>query len=1392
MPSPQNESIVPEAQEQAQEQAQPRAEAPYDDDDISITSTDHEGDGVDDADKDWVVDDLLAERPHPYEPGRVQYLIKWEDYPLEDCTWEPVENLGPGLLTQWEETKKEIEAGIRPPFDLEEYNKECMKKAERHMRRNAKRKRLGLPLTEPFPEDLSPEPPSTPSTPVIEQHQEQHLEQHLGQHLGQQLTQHHIDSSSDEAEEMNEIEPDADTRTLKRSQKQKNTGPKTASGIPSKAQKQPSSAPASKAGQPSQDSLPKTSSEALKPTVSSKKTAGARATGGTMTGYQGTARKPNTTTNQSASKTVDRKPSGQKQMAQMSRPPLNAGTAPAKSPSSTNKFAGKQLTATRTRPQPAAPKASSNIFIGGKKRKQRQNLADAMIDPTRAPKKFTTLRVMNIAHKKAVEKSDATANYSSIPQSFFLNNDTTVSKSKENNPPPNNPITSQPDLDQAQSHHSPMTTPITAEAPSPTYAPITTSPVNTSNPAPAPRKKKSVRFTEVNDEVPDDGGTNMIFAEPMEIDYPSEGPNVSHVPPTGPKKLSLATYQEREHSTQVVSRTITLGPSGSQELRVMFSGISRHGDSWLSTFITHDSIHFNTTCASYNFLSQKGFLVSERLCAGSVEPNSKEQAAALENAAERLRQSSLGMHLVTPEYSILLYPSKCCGWKDINIDFSSPKPDAPLRHLIYRSSIHPKLYPLLPSPIVSNDDPGQEYQCQLLVKELTGLCLDSLLPQDPALKDNQVFMLLFPHDEAQALTMIKYWLQSCRPACRIFSNENLPDGWLRFHECVKAGAAGTVIVHSKMIPSFRKIPYTQRMLEGRRYTFWDLSLGEFNPPLYPSYPRTSIEPGTLQMTRLFPFGCAILITPSFVLSEPDRLCTMLLWFRSNGPKPHQLIVACANFPKYLRDVTMEKEREHKALCDKNIRNLDKVPESQGRRREDIEATYRAWELLQDIMKTWGDEKAAEDVRKVFWAPDFIDPNDEQSLVNYFLWWSTTKMDFYRRFYVLGSSSSSIQRAFRWIPIPAYTDDTISDPDVAATLQDQRVTAAREGEDGNKISVLRTDFKFPSTLFETDRAQDLKRWIMDMSHNHFRKHSWSNLHVNPVSWVDVPMADQFGDALCSYDTFRNWLSDAPVPTRNVNTWFGLFYTINEVWDPREPLRSYKPHPWIAIYRPVDPHYHPEAYSKMELFIWDIAAGADEPNRGESGCLDMQHRLINLVREETPRRNKDRMLERVWVGSMTDLKYNAGDSLLDITCSRIKEMFNDTRNWLPPFGDLLERDWRELPKSMWEGGMAAESRKRPQREISRIPRNASDKGKAKRIIWHPPRGKVNDGESTVCLNALYKSALEARRKDPLCQTMRYEYRPTNDWYSEQTKEHRDVGYVYVGPGEKVVNKMRTEKS
>lgn len=600
------------------------------------------------------------------------------------------------------------------------------------------------------------------------------------------------------------------------------------------------------------------------------------------------------------------------------------------------------------------------------------------------------------------------------------------------------------------------------------------------------------------------------------------------------------------------------------------------------------------------------------------------------------------------------------------------------------------------------------------------------------------------------------------------------------------------------------------MIENKRYyTFWNLATGQCNPPKFPSDSYASIEPGTLQLTRMFPQGRAFLITPSLALSDPVRLHKFLDWYKSYCYNPHYIIVACADFPNYLKEVTLEKEKERREMClaYKDSTRLEVSLADSGLTEGDLEARFKCWQTLKEITDSLGDEETTEEIRKVQWITDFIDPNDEQSLVNWFCWWSTQKCDQYRKFTVLGSSNSRIRAAYRHIEIPAYTKETVSDPDIALAREERqrREREAREagevtkdikgsGQGAPPTPVFRPQPRFQSEIFKSDRPGHIRHWITSLF-NEPRIESWLRVHAKAVSWLNVSMADHFDDPRCEFDTFKNWFGRTPPFTRGVNTWYGLFYTIDKDWDPQAPASIYGRHPWIAIFRPINPHFWGK-YAAMELFIWDLSANARQLSHGNSSVLlDMQRRLVNLVREETHLRNPKFTLQEVYIGSKTDVEYGPGDNPLEITYKKLREMVINGSKWLPPFENLLrDQGWNSIPKSEWERGMAVEnpnpSPVTQQQQGKPTPTHSNDKNKVQRSIWHAPRPKTKGGESK-CVNHLYEAAVKARMSNESADTMRYQYRSTPDWYHDMKVEGRDSSHVNVDSTDKILSVLLQKK-
>ena len=117
------------------------------DDDISITST-----APSEYQEEYEVEDVLAENKPDDGSNSVYYLVKWANYPLERCTWEPEESFcDEQTLRDWRTKKEAIAQNKATPFDvdalMERINALEEARALRKSKRRAKRIRLGIPVS---------------------------------------------------------------------------------------------------------------------------------------------------------------------------------------------------------------------------------------------------------------------------------------------------------------------------------------------------------------------------------------------------------------------------------------------------------------------------------------------------------------------------------------------------------------------------------------------------------------------------------------------------------------------------------------------------------------------------------------------------------------------------------------------------------------------------------------------------------------------------------------------------------------------------------------------------------------------------------------------------------------------------------------------------------------------------------------------------------------------------------------------------------------------------------------------------------------------------------------------------------------------------------------------
>ncbi|KAK5660802.1 hypothetical protein OQA88_12170 [Cercophora sp. LCS_1] len=1373
------------------------AQAERDDDAISLTST---VDGPDDA--EYEVKSILAESKGV--DGDTYYLMLWEGFPIEDCTWEPEDNLGSALIEMWEETKQKHATGEETPFDVEIYNKAMQKKQkakeERHRQRNAKRQRLGLPLTPPL--------------------------------LRSSRTDKHIvsDDEEDEAEEVGLGDNVSDSAPAEPSKRQRLTEalPKLTTS-PTKASSKASSpvepkgkskTQSSSAVSKAQPSRPVKLSSAEAPqqgrSSSTSKSQGERPS---STGYQGTARK--------ASGGISK-------------------------PSVAPRGPGRPAVEAKLK-----AKKTGNIFSGGTTRKKRNNLESKMSDKTVEPKLFRNLSMTRKAELKGRNKEDIAPDPDKLVL-FDLTKEKPSKKSAKSSTDDVSPISpgSQPFSPGVQ-HIASATTALKIGPDVPPKRnsksvtepkPVLKSWSSYGDPSAQPSSStqpKRVRFLS-----PLNGEESQFVEEPepMDIDdsakvdaqrsRPHSPPPMSSDDMTDDlpsseltkrviKKMSLSDYS-RIKSAQSSQKEFVLGSRPA--IAVVFHGLPGESNApWLMDFLTESKVEFHRTCIANN-TGKMETLISSRLASGTVDAAIGE--SRLEKVAGFLRDSLAGLFCPRPSYNILVYPAKCDEW---NVGAFRQEPTAPsdgiLRYLIFASTedCTAVLPPLpTPSPRAGSIPDGAMPKRQLIMDRIMGLDFARLLPsKKPLLNKKQAadsppsppppnaFYIAFPEDRMSVGSSVCSWLRACDPECLIFVHD-FRGSWQVFMEKTRSANA-VVIVHESLVNSLRRIPFLSTRLVSRMDRYWCFAEPIRPRHVYPSMPVDDEElaPGDIHLTELFPDRTVILLTPSFLALESKRTLEILNWFHASIEHRgfRYKLATTHNVYEYLLHIAGQKSKarddlkRHQSETDANLHGLSET---------DVKDAYKAANVVSEIQNKQpnmadpygGDEESS----CLICAPPCIDPNDEQSLVNWFGWWSMTRADQFRKFFVVGSTEYigyPPGRRELTITIPRYSKATINNPDVVLEGVQQNTDESTPSRQGSlelsgprNLAGDRPTQKLPQGLWAlesgTERIWDARSIELEISRVKNDRSPHCTVYKFPVAWADMAMADHYDDFRQTFKRVDEWFgftcefNKHPQPPRNgppkptrYNTFLGFFYTPMDVdeWDPSNPPRGnlQRRHPWVAIYRVWRPHLpKARAAGGCELILWDPSTNEKYPGYGsvkESDLIYMQRRVIRHVVENTGTVNPGSTIKAVWIGCGSH-RDDKSDSPFERAIKQLVWTAKSPEAALPATDFELESaGYRRVvaPTDSRPGGTGSDV------DVA-MDTGDSDEGSESeddsvRIIFHPPRAtRLSPGAKTICTNRLYEEARLARAGRNAA-TMKYTFVPTTEWYKDQEVEGRDFKHITV---------------
>lgn len=1380
-----------------------------DSDSISLTSVDDE---VYDPDTEFVVEDIHCERIDPAD-GVLKYLVEWSNFPLDECTWEPESEISEILKQSWEEKKATQDPRVAVEFEQkyeEAFNRVLNKRREEHRQRNAQRRRLGLQETKfCFRRQIYPD-------------SEDDAELVSGANndsYSDSAAAADSDSDSEEAHEDSTIDHKVENNVQsKRAPSQTKT---QASTRPNRIFSVDPSATRAKSGVGNDKNLSRQRPPATTPTGTSMLPPKARSNSiassrqrdqQPTTGYQGSARRASTGATQAKSA------------------PARTGSsssASAKPPASTSTLAKKGLTAKKSG---KAPIAATNIFTGGKQRQPRQNLASAMVDSSKDPKFFKLHRFRRKAELRSRDHDDQAPDVSKVAGQLF---------SIKQIPPPR-PASAQNTKQSGDGDADAISFDLTDEV---RMAGVRRNSTTTSEPKSALLKRssfdldpdrskkrvKTVRFTGEDGDpfVSEPVGIDELPAPTSRIRSPPPPPGSPSPPPEPKTKVSLATYHSR--IVQNIEKKIILG-TGDQSLYVTFHDIPKDssretGQQWLREFSGADCLQFGHTVLAESIIAQLSQLrgqdpysrqAHDILCHGKTTSVNGE---SLEILAEHLRVSHSGLFTSHEHYNLVIYPTRCEEFQMNALGIESPNvPDVALRYFVFRSSHNISRLVRPPSAV-----PDQLVQAAVgkgqkaVFRSLLGMRYGKLIAGPREKKDHH-FFLVFPDSAVDWYRSISCWLYVCNSHCKIYTSFD-PGSWSAFLE--KANSqCGVVVIHETAVDFVRRFPSVAEILQtDNNFNFWRFSatIG-LQQARFSEGSATRLTPNVF--SRIFPMGKAILVTPSFLVCEPQKTLQLFEWFFGNQTMySSNKLVTAYNIVDILRDLASEANHLQDRLKQQRWMYMSELEAADERNAlglsdQDLIARGKAWAMAEDWLSVSMERNGvfSEDNHVIF-ADRCIDPNDEQSLVNWFAWWSLVKVGQYRKFYVIGSGpavkqtrqhgAELLSRACRTIPVPKYDRSVVNDPNEAlrAMLKkdDDPAAGVPAGDDGRQIGRVST------VSLQSQKFANNERNI----HYFLREKDGGGsirIYGFPVCWADFDMADHFGDPTMEFATLKQWFS-WPYPwlgdkRQSFNTYIAFFYTIQEDWDHSKFPRGLKPkrHPWLAIYRPWEPHVKWERYKhgKMELIFWDVRAGNELEDNHSLQLSDlnwMQQEVVKFVQAHGAEKNPGSRVDRVWLGGFRAHQQQLDSTLpADMTAEFLESLsILPQLKWKLPSSDgfMRQNGWREV--SLVETPTGPRAGLGNTNVFSRDSTDNQDSNEGHeetRIVFHPPRGSsvIGPPRASKCANDLFEQARLARLRSGNVTSMSFTFKPTMEWYADLVAEGRQYEHIYVDRWEKVFDQLK----
>ncbi|UPK93990.1 hypothetical protein LCI18_004925 [Fusarium solani-melongenae] len=1273
-----------------------------------------------DSEEEWTVSSVLAEHE---DGGKLYYLIRWEGYELFDASWEPEENLSASLLTHWQETKQQNDHERKSNRNIGAWRKASIErfrsKLARHEERNRKRRERGLEPTV-YPTTFEEHIEALNLWPIGEDPDDSSTPSSPEQKVDIKTDDQPPPSPPELGQTVTSAQPDKDDADdSPRRGRRKRTAPAREK---SPEQVEPVSPPATKKDTPR------------------------RASGDGLRRPDGLRRK------------VARPSSGL--TSKFGRP-----NPPRRTSSETN---GKEVVVRKAQ---ASDAFTGNVFSGGKVRKQRTTLADAVEDPTRQPKMLKH-RFTRILEKRSRDKDGVVA--PPKPAVLFSLNP------REKHPVDDSNL----DVAEAEEANSVARNDDSAQREG-------DSPASDREPTKPKKKKKSISWGQVEETTItpvedlmdiEEEDQSLFLPHPPSTSRVTkiEEPEISLPPSPPPRRVrwteeSSVTSNNPHQALYTITKDVQFGPGTSALISVKFKGPQpKPGQTWSSVLENEPKLAFTHSCMLEDFRDCIASISTVEPVSGVVSAN--DDPSSLTSICSWLRVRSMALLFQHPDLCILLHAPE--DSQTIPSNHTAPE----LKYLLFRSTPQwlTSLAPIsIPGEITSSNDVLPRIGATVMHR-LFDFHYERLLPENALNKPTKHhFFLAFPPQAELEAMFLGRWLRSCNPDCRIFTSV-FPGHWLTFLKMEH----GVVIIPEEAIWSVRLFPNLHFLLHSSptNFQFWLFSKSTHPSAMFPSGDNAT-EIGDISLQSICPNRKAIMVTPSFMVSQPQQVWNFFKWFWKAWNRDNDAVrlVVCDGFDSWIRDLASEKA----AKLNKLSRNLKQIPVNS---KEGVDALNKTWSMVLALIDGGGDEHLP-----FIFAPKCVDGNDEQSLVNWFGWWSIMNMDRFRKFSVLGSSEPDGQRMSRYITRRKYLASTFANPDDVYSLLDRKDSVTATAPTQPAADQSRTKLQ----LVPSDDAHSFKMFLSKLDDK--TKESGWNPHIVfrfPVSYWDSAMAFDFADYHNAFDPYgkcMRFIRDHILESahRYHNTAMALFYTMDGTWDPKRDPRAIGKtrRPWIMVYRPVEPHRKP--WKSAELLIWDPArkgnlADSDHPDIYEGDLIQAQRELINAVQTDlTP----VLPLEKVWIAGLNSKPPGLTEPI-DIVLDQFKSFVDNLKVYIPaPHHTMPQRGWRLIKAG--DAPVGTRTRSPDPMDIDEREESVEeDPEDGLLTVFHPPRGKPMNNRPTNCKNRLYQHTIREGERNTKQERIEFKFCPTMEWYHQQVEEGRGFEQLQVTPWESVFNKYKID--